>query len=128
MKTIHASSNLIASSIGTTIANALRDSNIHGDYRIIRCGAGLVLLPETDRSKEATEGEVIKALGFRNKAVPMSKDDGERSTFAVNREGEFKTMVALTPAQVRFLRWCQSEDLFWDEVDFTAQQCSVVKI
>lgn len=124
MKTIHASSNLIASSIGTTIANALRDSNIHGDYRIIRCGAGLVLLPETDRSKEATEGEVIKALGFRNKA----KDDGERSTFAVNREGESKVMVALTQAQVRFLRWCQSEDLFWDEVDFTAQGGEVINI
>lgn len=128
MKTIHASSNLIVSSIGTTIANALRDSNIHGDYRIIRCGAGLVLLPETDRSKEATEGEVIKALGFRNKAVPMPKDDGERSTFSLTREGEFRTMVALTPAQIRFLRWCQSEDLFWDEVDFTAQRSEVINI
>ena len=128
MKTIHASSNLIASSIGTTIANALRDSNIHGDYRIIRCGAGLVLLPETDRSKEATEGEVIKALGFRNKAEPMPKDDGERSTFSLTREGEFRTMVALTPAQIRFLRWCQSEDLFWDEVDFTARRGEVITI
>ena len=128
MKTIHASSNLIASSIGTTIANALRDSNIHGDYRIIRCGAGLVLLPETARSKEATEGEVIKALGFRNKAEPMPKDDGERSTFSLTREGEFRTMVALTPAQIRFLRWCQSEDLFWDEVDFTARRGEVITI
>ena len=128
MKTIHASSNLIASSIGTTIANALRDSNIHGDYRIIRCGAGLVLLPETDRSKEATESEVIKALGFRNKAEPMPKDDGERSTFSLTREGEFRTMVALTPAQIRFLRWCQSEDLFWDEVDFTARRGEVITI
>lgn len=127
MKTIHASSNLIASSIGTTIANALRDSNIHGDYRIIRCGAGLVLLPETDRSKEATEGEVIKALGFRNKAEPMPVEN-ERSTYAVSREDEFKSMVALTPAQVRFLQWCQSEDLFWDEVDFIAQRGSVIEI
>lgn len=128
MKTIHASSNLIASSIGTTIANALRDSNIHGDYRIIRCGAGLVLLPDTDRTKDATEGEIIKALGFRNKAEPMPKDDGERSTFSLTREGEFRTMVALTPAQIRFLRWCQSEDLFWDEVDFTARRGEVITI
>lgn len=127
MKTIHASSNLIVSSIGTTIANALRDSNIHGDYRIIRCGAGLVLLPETDRSKEATEGEVIKALGFRNKAEPMLVEN-ERSTYAVSREDEFKSMVALTPAQVRFLQWCQSEDLFWDEVDFIEQRSSVIEI
>lgn len=128
MKTTHTSTNITTSSIGATIAGALRNHNIRGDYRIIQCGAGLVLLPETDRSKDATEGEIIKALGFRDKAVPMPKDDGERNTFAVSREGEFKTMVSLTPAQVRFLRWCQSEDLFWDEVDFAAQKNSVIEI
>ena len=127
MKTTHSTTVLTASSIGSTIADALCKSNICGDFRIIHCGAGLVLLPETDRSKDATEGEVIKALGFRDKAVPMPKDDGERSTFSLTREGEFRT-VALTPAQIRFLRWCQSEDLFWDEVDFTEQQGSVVEI
>ena len=117
MKTIHASSNLIASSIGTTIANALRDSNIHGDYRIIRCGAGLVLLPETDRSKEATEGEVIKALGFRNKAEVMPAE-GKRANYAVSREGEFWGVVGLTPAQERFLQYIERNDLLWDEVQF----------
>lgn len=128
MKTIHCSTAASHTSTGVTVSGALREANIRGDYRVIRCGAGLVLLPETDRSKDATEGEVIKALGFRDKAVPMPKDDGERSTFAVSREGEFKTMVALTPAQVRFLRWCQTEDLFWDEIDFSAQRNSVVEI
>ena len=117
MKTIHASSNLIASSIGTTIANALRDSNIHGDYRIIRCGAGLVLLPETDRSKEATEGEVIKALGFRNKAESMPAE-GKRANYAVSREGEFWGVVGLTPAQERFLQYIERNNLLWDEVQF----------
>lgn len=128
MKTTHTSTNITTSSIGATIAGALRNHNIRGDYRIIQCGAGLVLLPETDRSKDATEGEIIKALGFRDKAVPMPKDDGERSTFSITREGEFKTMVALTPAQIRFLRWCQAEDLFWDEVDFAAQRGAVIEI
>lgn len=127
MKTTHTSTNITTSSLGATIAGALRENNIRGDYRIIRCGAGLVLLPETDRSKDATEGEIIKALGFRDKAVPMPEEN-ERNTFAVTREGEFSTMVALTPAQVRFLRWCQSEDLFWDEVDFTTQRGSVIEI
>lgn len=128
MKTIHSSVASSLTVIGTTVSNALRNHNIRGDFRIIQCGAGLVLLPDTDRSKDATEGEVIKALGLRNKAVPMSKDDGERSTFAVSREGEFQTMVALTPAQIRFLRWCCSEDLFWDEVEFTAQRSEVINI
>ena len=128
MKTTHTSTNITTSSIGATIAGALRNHNIRGDYRIIQCGAGLVLLPETDRSKDATEGEIIKALGFRDKAEKMPVDDGERTTFAITREGDFATIVSLTPAQVRFLRWCQSEDLFWDEIDFSAQKNSVIEI
>lgn len=129
MKTTHTSTNITTSSIGATIAGALRNHNIRGDYRIIQCGAGLVLLPETDRSKDATEGEIIKALGFRNKAEPMpAENDSERTTFAISREGELRSMVALTPAQVRFLRWCQAEDLFWDEIDFSAQRNSVIEI
>ena len=128
MKTTHTSTVVTASSLGATVAGALRETNIRGDFRIIRCGAGLVLLPETDRSKDATEGEIIKALGFRDKAVPMPNDDGERTTYAITREGDFSTMVSLTPAQVRFLRWCQSEDLFWDEVGFSAQKNSVIEI
>lgn len=129
MKTIHSSVASSLTVIGTTVSNALRNHNIRGDFRIIQCGAGLVLLPDTDRSKDATEGEVIKALGFRNKAEPMpAETEGERSAYAINREGEFKNMVALTPAQVRFLRWCQDEDLFWDEVEFIAQRSSIIEI
>ena len=127
MKTIHASTNMGASSVGATITGALRDNNINGGYCIIKCGAGLVLLPDTDRSKDATEGEVIKALGFRNKVENMSTE-GERTTFAVNRQGEFTTLISLTPAQVRFLKWCESEDIFWDEVDFSIQKNPVIEI
>lgn len=127
MKTIHCSVASSLTVIGTTVSNALRNHNIRGDFRIIQCGAGLVLLPETDKTRDATEGEVIKALGFRNKAEPMLVDN-ERSTYAVSREDEFKSMVALTPAQVRFLQWCQDEDLFWDEVEFIAQRGSVIEI
>ena len=127
MKTIHASTNMAASSVGATITGALRDNNINGGYRIIRCGAGLVLLPDTDRSKDATEGEVIKALGFRNKVENMPTE-GERTTFAVNRQGESTTLISLTPAQVRFLKWCESEDIFWDEVNFSIQKSPVIEI
>ena len=105
MKTIHASTNMAASSVGATITGALRDNNINGGYRIIKCGAGLVLLPDTDRSEDATEGEVIKALGFRDKAAPMPAE-GERTTFVVNRQGESTALISLTAAQVRFLKWC----------------------
>lgn len=127
MKTVHASTNMAASSVGATITGALRDNNINGGYRIIKCGAGLVLLPDTDRSKDATEGEVIKALGFRNKVENMPAE-GERTTFAVNCQNEPTIMISLTPEQVRFLKWCQSKDIFWDEVDFFIQDSPVIEI
>ena len=127
MKTIHSSTNITTYSVGATITGALRDNNINGGYRIIKCGAGLVLLPDTDKSKDATEGEVIEALGFQDKAAPMSAE-GERTTFAVSHEGDPTTLISLTPEQVRFLRWCQSENIFWDEINFSIQNSPVIEI
>ena len=127
MKTIHVSTHMATSSVGAAITGAMFDNGIRGDYRIIKCGAGIIILPDTDRSKDATEGEVIKALGFRDKVAPMPAED-ERTTFVLNYQGEFTTLISLTPAQVRFLRWCQSEDIFWDEVDFSIQDSPVIEI
>lgn len=119
MKTIHSSVASSLTVIGTTVSNALRNHNIRGDFRIIQCGAGLVLLPDTDRSKDATEGEVIKALGFRNKAESMpAETEGKRANYAVSRESEFWGVIGLTQSQERFLRYIERNELLWDEVRF----------
>ena len=124
MKTIHTSN---INQLPGFMYQAAKEVGLPNNYRLIQCGRGLILLPDTDRSKDATEGEVIKALGFRNKVENMSTE-GERTTFAVNRQGEFTTMISLTPAQVRFLKWCESEDIFWDEVNFSIQKSPVIEI
>lgn len=124
MKTIHTSN---INQLPGFMYQAAKEIGLPNNYRVVQCGRGLILLPDTDRSKDATEGEVIKALGFRNKVENMSTE-GERTTFAVNRQGEFTAMISLTPAQVRFLRWCESEDIFWDEVDFSIQKSPVIEI
>lgn len=119
MKTIHSSVASSLTVIGTTVSNALRNHNIRGDFRIIQCGAGLVLLPETDKTRDATEGEIIKALGFRNKAESMpTEHEGKRTNYAVSREGEFWGVIGLTPAQERFLRYVERHELLWDEARF----------
>ena len=119
MKTIHSSLASSLTVIGTNVSNALRNHNIRGDFRIIQCGAGLVLLPETDKTRDATEGEVIKALGFRNKAEPMpAETEGKRTNYAVSRESEFWGVIGLTPAQERFLRYIERNEVLWDEVRF----------
>ena len=103
------------------------DGNCH--YRIIRMGRGLVVLPDTDRTKEATEGEVIKALGLRNKAEPMpAETEGKRTNYAISREGEFWGVIGLTQAQERFLRYIERNELFWDEVRFDAVKTEVENI
>ena len=124
MKTIHTSN---INQLPGFMYQAAKEIGLPNNYRVIQCGRGLILLPDTDRAKDATEGEVIKALGFRNKAEKMP-DEGKRTTFAVNRQGEFTTLISLTPAQVRFLKWCESEDIFWDEVNFSIQKSPVIEI
>ena len=124
MKTIHTSN---INQLPGFMYQAAKEVGLPNNYRVIQCGRGLILLPDTDRTKDANEGEVIKALGFRNKVENMPTE-GERTTFALNRQGEFTTMISLTPAQVRFLRWCESEDIFWDEVDFSIQKSPVIEI
>ena len=124
MKTIHTSN---INQLPGFMYQAAKEVGLPNNYRLIQCGRGLILLPDTDRSKDATEGEIIKALGFRNKVAPMPAE-GERTTFAVNRQGEFTTLISLTPAQVRFLKWCESEDIFWDEVNFSIQKSPVIEI
>ena len=124
MKTIHTSN---INQLPGFMYQAAKEIGLPNNYRVVQCGRGLILLPDTDRTKDATEGEVIKALGFRNKVENMSTE-GERTTFAVNRQGEFTTLISLTPAQVRFLKWCESEDIFWDEVNFSIQKSPVIEI
>ena len=124
MKTIHTSN---INQLPGFMYQAAKEIGLPNNYRVIQCGRGLILLPDTDRAKDATEGEVIKALGFRNKVGNMSTE-GERTTFAVNRQGESTTLISLTPAQVRFLKWCESEDIFWDEVNFSIQKSPVIEI
>ena len=124
MKTIHTSN---INQLPGFMYQAAKEVGLPNNYRLIQCGRGLILLPDTDRSKDATEGEVIKALGFRNKAALMPTE-GERTTFAVNRQGESTTLISLTPAQVRFLKWCESKDIFWDEVEFSIQDSPVIEI
>lgn len=124
MKTIHTSN---INQLPGFMYQAAKEVGLPNNYRLIQCGRGLILLPDTDRSKDATEGEVIKALGFRNKVENMSTE-GERTTFAVNRQGDPTTLISLTPAQVRFLKWCESEDIFWDEVEFFVQKNPVIEI
>ena len=124
MKTIHTSN---INQLPGFMYQAAKEIGLPNNYRVVQCGRGLILLPDTDRTKDATEGEVIKALGFRNKAENMFTE-GERTTFAVNRQGESTTLISLTPAQVRFLKWCESEDIFWDEVNFSIQKSPVIEI
>ena len=124
MKTIHTSN---INQLPGFMYQAAKEIGLSNNYRVIQCGRGLILLPDTDRTKDANEGEIIKALGFRNKVENMPSES-ERTTFAVNRQGEFTTMISLTPAQVRFLKWCESEDIFWDEVNFSIQKSPVIEI
>ena len=126
MKTIHTNN---VSQLPGSMYQAAREVGLPHNFRVIQCGAGLVILPETDRTKDATEGEVIKALGFRNKAEPYApNDESKRTNYAVSRESEFWGVIGLTPAQERFLRYVERNELLWDEVRFDVVKTEVENI
>ena len=126
MKTIHTRD---LSQLPGSVYQAAREVGLPYNFRVIQCGAGLVLLPETDRSKDATEGEVIKALGFRNKAESMPiENESKRTNYAVNREGEFWGVIGLTQAQERLLRYIERNELLWDEVRFDPVKTEIENI
>lgn len=93
------------------------------NLRIVNCGRGVVILPETNRKQDCTEGEVIKALGLVKKYDGLHLDNNapekknERKPIMLRRSDGTPEWISLTPDQMRLLNWLQREEFFWDEVE-----------
>ena len=64
-------------SFGTTtlndaISKAMQESGITGDqryYKVVSCGRGVVIIPDSDRTQDAKPGEVMKMLGANESLI-----------------------------------------------------------
>ena len=128
-------------SFGTTtlndaISKAMQESGITGDqryYKVVSCGRGVVIIPDSDRTQDAKPGEIMKALGanetlvkfVRNNVMTLGgeviemelpKKVSNREDFTFTRTGNDENfLVRITPDQYSLLNWLgDHEMLIWD--------------
>lgn len=90
----------------------------HQAKRIISCGAGIVILPETDKKHDCGPSELAKALHLKEE---MEKPSTATTTtyLAYNFSTEENRLVALTKDQVRFLEWLKRNGFICEDDVFT---------
>jgi hypothetical protein len=121
MKTIHlANSNPHSSEFQVALIGMCDQvfSHSHQAKRIISCGAGVVILPETDKKHDCSPSELAKALHLREE---MEKSFGTETTtyLAYNFSTEENHLIALTKDQIRLLEWLKMNDFICEDDIFT---------
>lgn len=86
--------------------------------RIIACGAGVVILPDTDKKHDCSPNEIAKALHLKEEMEKSST--AETTTYlAYNFSTEENRLIALTKDQIRFLEWLKMNDFICEDDTFT---------
>lgn len=127
MKTIHLSnSNPCSCEFQRVIAEITNHTFSHPyeKKRIISCGAGVVILPDTDRQHDCTPQEIAKALHLKEEIEKSKNSCAESRTCysAYHADTEEITLISLTPEQERLLDWLYrneflSEDHIFSRLD-----------
>ena len=98
--------NLIASKLGKT-----------GNIRIAQVGAGVVILPETNRKQDLSENEMRKALHIDEKAP--KEETKKVKLYSESRYDERESCyLELTKEQYELLDWLAQNDWLYDETGF----------
>lgn len=123
MKTRHTTSSNF--NIAADVKAALREVNSYKEHiRVINCGRGVVILPDTNRKVDCTEGEVIKALGLVKKYDGLhldntrSEDEMPRKLVSIQYERDTPEIIALTDDQIRLLEWLGEKDYFSECLEY----------
>ena len=86
--------------------------------RIIACGAGVVILPDTDKKHDCSPSEIAKALHLKEEMEKPST--AETTTYlAYNFDAGENRLIALTKDQIRFLEWLKMNDFICEDDTFT---------
>ena len=131
-------------SFGTTtlndaISKAMQESGITGDqryYKVVSCGRGVVIIPDSDRTQDAKPGEVMKMLGANeslikhvrafdcaigNEPIEMElpKKGGNREDFTFTHTGNDESfLVRITPDQYNLMMWLGDHDMLSYDFDY----------
>ena len=98
--------NLITSKLGQT-----------GNIRIAQVGAGLVILPDTNRKQDLSENEMRKALHIDEKAPEEETRKVKLYSISPYDDRE-PCYLELTEEQYELLDWLAQNDWLYDETGF----------
>ena len=121
MKTIHlANSNPRSTEFENALAGMCDQVFAHSyeAKRIISCGAGVVILPETDKKHDCTPSEIAKALHLREEIEKTSTEKTYQNLIIYEEDDNRKYFVKLTEEQYRFLVWLYNEGLLSSYVEY----------
>ena len=121
MKTVHlANSNPRSTEFEIALAGMCDQvfSHSYQAKRIIACGAGVVILPDTDKKHDCSPSEIAKALHLKEE---MEKPSTAETTIylAYNFSTEENRLIALTKDQVRLLEWLKMNNFMCDDDKYT---------
>lgn len=124
MKTIHIENDAKAEGLTAVVKSALTEVNSNRTYlRVITCGKAVVILPDTDRSRDCEMPELLKAMGITttDKKQPKLCEPPKttpRTKYIVYYDNSPQEVFALTEEQVRLLEELRDKDLLADDVFF----------
>ena len=121
METIHlANSNPHSDEFQSSLARVCDQVFGHSyqSKRIIACGAGVVILPETDKKHDCGPSEIVKALHLKEE---MEKPSTAKTTayLIYNFATGENRIVGLTDEQVRLLKWLLRNGFMCEDDGFT---------
>ena len=121
MKTIHlANSNPYSVEFQSSLAGVCDQVFSHSlqAKRIISCGAGVVILPETDKKHDCSPSELAKALHLKEEIEKLSTTETYQNVVITETDDNKNFFVKLTAEQYRLLDWLYKEGLLGTYVEY----------
>ena len=125
MKTIHLPNwNPCSYEFQKIVADTINHTFNHSyeKKRIVSCGAGIVILPDTDYQHDCTPQEIAEALHLKEEIEKNEKSCTESRTCysAYHGDTEETTLISLTPEQERLLNWLYANDFISEDHIFNS--------
>ena len=125
MKTIHIENDVKTESLTAVVKSALTEVNSNKTYlRVITCGKAVIILPDTDRSRDCKMPELFKAMGItaidgKHPILCESSKTTSRENYIVSQDYDDRQEIfSLTKEQVRLLEALNEKGLLIDSVRF----------
>ena len=93
----------------------------HGAFlRIVKSGAGVVILPDTDKKHDCSPSEIVKALHLKEEMEKLSTPTTTAyQDIVITEEDDNRNyFVKLTPEQYRLLEWLYQNGLLNNYVEY----------